>query len=135
MILMMRLSFNSWIKRIMAFKLSIRKIKELIDDGYYAHAFLELMRNRIKWKEWTENYIPYYLVEYLGEDKVIALWEALNTTKSYWRYEGNGIKKKWPCTTVQLDDSTSSIKRLYLEEAIETAYNYVVGQERVEVIK
>ncbi|XP_022778852.1 putative ATP-dependent helicase IRC3, partial [Stylophora pistillata] len=81
-----------------------------------------LMRNRIKWKEWTENYIPYYLVEYLGEDKVIALWEALNTTKSYWRYEGFGKTIVLSSILGKIIEANNSTKACVLAHRDELTY-------------
>ena len=125
----------------MSFRLSIKKIKELIEDGYYAEAFLEIMRNRIKWKEWSEIYIPNYLIEFFGEQDIVELYKA--TQGGYSNLFGCGYNKKLgyfkddyldkiyppkssnsisiPDISKELDKKTSSAKRLYLEKALEEA--------------
>ncbi len=123
----------------MTFRLSVAKIKEFIEDGYYTEAFLEIMRNRIKWKEWSESYIPSYLIEFFGEQDVVELYKA--TQGGYQNifgpngdyYLDNIYSPKnsqfnyvnIPDISKELDKKTSSTKRLYLEKALEEADNIV----------
>lgn len=129
----------------MTFRLSVTKIKELIAGGYYTEAFLEIMRNRIKWKDWSESYIPNYLIGFFGEQDVVELYKA--TQGGYSNRFGCGYNKKLgyfkddyldkiyppksgnsisiPDISQELDKKTSSIKRLYLEKALETANNFI----------
>ena len=99
------------------------------------------MRNRIKWKEWSEIYIPNYLIEFFGKQDIVELYKA--TQGGYCNVFGCGYNKKLgyfkddyldkiyppkssnsisiPDISKELDKKTSSAKRLYLEKALEEA--------------
>ena len=98
------------------YRLSIEKINELIENGSCHDAFLELMRNHIKWNAWDKAFVVTYLKHQLGFENIKKLYQSV--TKPC--VVGGGRREN-----SKLEKRTKSKYRLYLLSSLEDAINSI----------
>lgn len=67
----------------MGFKLSIAGINKLIETGYVDEAFSELFK-RIKWNQWSDGFISWYLVEQVGKENICKFYDFYGSTAPFF---------------------------------------------------